>query len=137
MVVNSALWKLFDNFEERDIHQHGLDRLEVERARGLCKRNLDDAARFTPLLLEHSYRQIQALLLLVSWMFVIIMERRLIKFKKVFFPAGDITAVLGPLIRIGQRAFMPRRRLSLFNGQQLRIPGPAENRNILGRFPYG
>ena len=66
MVVNSALWRLFGNFEERDLRQHGLERLDNERARELCRRNLDDAARCTPLLLEHSYRQIQALLLMVS-----------------------------------------------------------------------
>lgn len=65
-VVISGLWVMFGNFGERDMHQHGLDKLEFERARALCKRNLDDAARCTPLLLEHSYRQIQALLLLVS-----------------------------------------------------------------------
>lgn len=65
-VVNSGLWTMFNNFGERDLHQHGLDEQEFERAKALCKRNLDDAARCTPLLLEHSYRQIQALLLLVS-----------------------------------------------------------------------
>ncbi|TKA64859.1 hypothetical protein B0A49_08003 [Cryomyces minteri] len=63
-VVNSGLWAMFNNFGERDLHHFGLDELEFERARALCKRNLDDAARCTPLLLEHSYRQIQALLLL-------------------------------------------------------------------------
>ncbi|MCJ1233243.1 hypothetical protein MMC14_001198 [Varicellaria rhodocarpa] len=67
-VVNSGLWKLFNNFGERDLHQHGLDELEFERARALCKRSLDDAARCTPLLLEHSYRQIQALLLLSTFL---------------------------------------------------------------------
>ncbi len=66
IVVISGLWAMFNNFGERDLHYHGLDELEFERARALCQRNLDDAARSTPLLLEHSYRQIQALLLLVS-----------------------------------------------------------------------
>ncbi len=66
IVVIAGLWAMFKNFEERDLHHHGLDELEFERARVLCKRNLDDAARCTPLVLEHSYRQIQALLLLVS-----------------------------------------------------------------------
>ena len=65
-VVICGLWAMFNNFGDRDLHQHGLDELEVERARALCKRNLDDAARCTPLLLEPSYLQIQALLLLVS-----------------------------------------------------------------------
>ena len=65
-VVNSALWKLFGNFEERDLHQHALDRLEVERAKELCEKNLDNVARCTPVVLAHSYRQIQALLLLAS-----------------------------------------------------------------------
>lgn len=65
-VVISGLWVMFNNFGQRDLHPHGLDKLELERARALCKRNLDDAARCTPLLLEHSYRQIQALLLLVG-----------------------------------------------------------------------
>ncbi len=76
-MVNSGLWAMFNNFGERDRHQHGLDELEFERARALCKRNLDDAARCTPLLLEHSYRQIQALLLLVSRASVKMVERRL------------------------------------------------------------
>ncbi|KAI9801894.1 MAG: hypothetical protein M1833_002208 [Piccolia ochrophora] len=44
-VVNAGLWTMFNNFGERDLRQHGLDELEVERARALCKRNLDDAAR--------------------------------------------------------------------------------------------
>ena len=66
IVVISGLWVMFNNFGERDLHQHGLDELEFERAKALCKRNLDDAARCTPLLLEHSYRQIQALFSLVS-----------------------------------------------------------------------
>ena len=65
-VVNAGLWSMFNNFGERDLHQHGLDGLEVERAIALCKRSLDDAARCIPLLLEHSYKQIQALLLLVG-----------------------------------------------------------------------
>ncbi|KAK4993892.1 hypothetical protein LTR66_005307 [Elasticomyces elasticus] len=65
-VVNAGLWNMFSNFGEGDLHQHGLEELEFERSRALCKRNLDDAARCTPLLLEHSYRQIQALLLLAS-----------------------------------------------------------------------
>ena len=76
-VVNSGLWTMFNNFGERDLHQHGLDELEFERAKALCKRNLDDAARCTPLLLEHSYRQIQALLLLVIQAFVKMVKRRL------------------------------------------------------------
>ncbi|KAL8900767.1 MAG: hypothetical protein Q9207_005538 [Kuettlingeria erythrocarpa] len=63
-VVISGLWAMFGNFGVRDLHQHGLDEVEFERAKALCKRNLDDAARCTPLLLEPSYRQIQALLLL-------------------------------------------------------------------------
>ena len=66
IVVHAGLWNMFGHFGERDLHQFGLDRLEFERARALCKRNLDAAARSTPLLLERSYRQIQALLLLVS-----------------------------------------------------------------------
>lgn len=76
-VVNCGLWKMFNNFGERDLHQHGLDELEFERARALCKRSLDDAARYTPLLLEHSYRQIQALLLLVSRACVRLVKHRL------------------------------------------------------------
>ncbi|KAL8916800.1 MAG: hypothetical protein Q9208_008339 [Pyrenodesmia sp. 3 TL-2023] len=44
-VVISGLWALFGNFGVRDLHQHGLDEQEFERARALCKRNLDDAAR--------------------------------------------------------------------------------------------
>lgn len=64
-MVNAGLWSLFHNFGERDLHQHGLDDLQVERARAICKRNLDEAARSTPLLLERSYTQIHALLLLV------------------------------------------------------------------------
>ncbi|KAF7513801.1 hypothetical protein GJ744_007852 [Endocarpon pusillum] len=67
-VVICGLWKMFHNFGERDLHQHGLDELEFERARALCKRSLDDAARCTPLLIEHSYRQIQALLLLSAFL---------------------------------------------------------------------
>lgn len=66
IVVNSGLWAMFNNFGARDLHQYGLDELEFERAKALCKRNLDDATRCTPLVLEHSYRQIQALLLLVG-----------------------------------------------------------------------
>lgn len=66
IVVTSGLWAMFNNFGERDLNQFGLDELEFERAKALCKRNLDDTARCTPLLLEHSYRQIQALLLLVA-----------------------------------------------------------------------
>lgn len=77
IVVISGLWTMFNNFGERDLHQHGLDELEFERARALCKRNLDDAAGCTPLLLEHSYRQIQALLLLVSRASVKMVKRRL------------------------------------------------------------
>ena len=77
IVLNSGLWAMFNNFGERDLHQHGLDELEFERAIALCKRNLDDAARCTPLLLEHSYRQIQALLLLVSRASVKMVKRRL------------------------------------------------------------
>lgn len=77
IVVIAGLWTMFNNFGERDLHQHGLDELEVEGARALCKRNLDDAARCTPLLLEHSYRQVQALLLLVSRASVKKVERRL------------------------------------------------------------
>ena len=77
IVVISGLWAMFNNFGERDLHQQGLDELEFERARALCKRNLDDAARCTPLLLEHSYRQIQALLLLVSRASVKMVKRRL------------------------------------------------------------
>ena len=69
-VVNAGLWAMFNNFEERDLRQHGLDELEFERARAICTRNLDDAARCSPLLLERSYRQIQALLLLVSRAFL-------------------------------------------------------------------
>lgn len=69
-VVISGLWAMFGNFGVRDLHKHGLDEPEFERAKALCKRNLDDAARCTPLLLEPSYRQIQALLLLVSRMAV-------------------------------------------------------------------
>ena len=76
-VVNAGLWAMFNNFGERDLHQHGIDELEFERARALCKRNLDHAARCTPLLLEHSYRQIQALLLLVSRASVKKVKRRL------------------------------------------------------------
>ena len=76
-VVNAGLWNMFNNFGERDLHQHGLDELDFERARALCKRNLDDAARCTLLLLEHSYRQIQALLLLVSPASVKMLKRRL------------------------------------------------------------
>ena len=76
-VVNAGLWTMFNNFGERDLHQHRLDKLEFERARALCKRNLDDAARCTPLLLEHSYRQIQALLLLVSRASVKMVKHRL------------------------------------------------------------
>ncbi|KAL8784943.1 MAG: hypothetical protein Q9213_003685 [Squamulea squamosa] len=68
VVVISGLWSMFNNFGEADIHRHGLDGLEVEHAKALCKRNLDDAARCTPLLLEHSYRQIQALLLLSAFL---------------------------------------------------------------------
>ncbi|KAL8768561.1 MAG: hypothetical protein Q9209_005246 [Squamulea sp. 1 TL-2023] len=68
VVVISGLWAMFNNFGVPDMHQHGLDELEVEQARALCKRNLDDAARCTPLLLEHSYRQIQALLLLSAFL---------------------------------------------------------------------
>ena len=76
-VVNCCLWTMFNNFGERDLHQHGLDKLEFERATALCKRNLDDAARCTPLLLEHSYRQIQALLFLVCRASVKMVKRRL------------------------------------------------------------
>jgi len=65
-VVIACLWELFSNFGECDLHQHGIDGLELERAKVICKRNLDDAVQCTPLLLNHSYRQIQALLLLVS-----------------------------------------------------------------------
>lgn len=68
IVAISGLWALFNNFGERDLHHHGLDELEFERARALCKRNLDDAARCTPLLLEHSIRQIQAMLLLSAFL---------------------------------------------------------------------
>ena len=68
---------MFNNFGKRDLLQHGLDELEFERATALCKRNLDDVARCTPLLLEHSYRQIQALLLLVSRASVKMIKRRL------------------------------------------------------------
>lgn len=66
IVVNAGLWNLFNNFGPVDLHRHGLEELEFERARALCKRNLDDAVNYTPILLEPSYRQIQALLLLVS-----------------------------------------------------------------------
>lgn len=76
-VVICGLWKMFNNFGEHDLHQHGLDELEFERARALCKRSLDDAARCTPLLVEHSYRQIQALLLLVSRACVRLVKRGL------------------------------------------------------------
>ena len=75
IVVNCGLWKMFNNFGERDLHQHGLDELAFERARALCKQNLDDAACCTPLLLEHSYRQIQALLLLVSQVSIKMVKR--------------------------------------------------------------
>ena len=78
IVAISGLWALFNNFGERDLHHHGLDELEFERARALCKRNLDDAARCTPLLLEHSIRQIQAMLLLASRASVQMVKRRLI-----------------------------------------------------------
>lgn len=76
-VVNTGLWELFNNFEERDLRQHGIDELELERARAVCKRSLDNAARCTPLLLDHSYRQIQALLFLVSQACCRLVQRRL------------------------------------------------------------
>ena len=78
-MVSSDLWKMFNNFGEPDLHQHGLNELDFERARAICKRNLDDAARCTRLLFEHSYRQIQALLLLVSRASVKVVKRRLKK----------------------------------------------------------
>lgn len=65
-VVNAGLWKLFNNFEDRDLYQHRIDKQDFEDARLACKNNLDETARSTPLLLDHSYIQIQALLLLVS-----------------------------------------------------------------------
>jgi hypothetical protein len=65
-VVHAGLWKMFNNFGAQDLHLHVLDELEFERSIALCKRCLDAAARCTPLILEHSYRQIQALLLLES-----------------------------------------------------------------------
>ena len=76
-VVLCGLWKMINNFGEQDLHQHGLDELEFKRAKVLCRRSLDDAARSTPLLLEHSYRQIQALFLLVSRACVRIVKRLL------------------------------------------------------------
>ena len=65
-VVNVCLWKLFDSFGERDLRQHRIDKQEFEEAKTVCKRTLDEAVRCTPLLLGHSYTQIQAMLLLVS-----------------------------------------------------------------------
>jgi hypothetical protein len=76
-VVNSGLWKLFNNFGERDLQQHGIDGLETERAIALCKQSLDTAAHCIPLLLEHSYLQIQALLHLVSLSSTRLVKRRL------------------------------------------------------------
>lgn len=69
-VVKCGLWRIFNNFAPRDVHQHGLDQLEFERAKALCKRSLNDTARRTQLVLAHSYRHIQALLLLVRQMSV-------------------------------------------------------------------
>ena len=51
-VVNAGLWNLFNNFGQADRRRHGLEDLEFERARALCKRNLDEAISRTPLLLE-------------------------------------------------------------------------------------
>src|SRR3954465_15245086 len=65
LVVVSCLWIMFNNFTDRDLRQHGLDKFEFEHAQAVCKQTLDDAARSTPLLLDHSYRQIQAILHLV------------------------------------------------------------------------
>ena len=65
-VTNVCLWKLFANFGERDLRLHQIDAHEFEQAKMVCKRTLDTAVRSTPLLLDHSYIQIQAILLLVS-----------------------------------------------------------------------
>ena len=65
VMVNVGLWKVFTNFGERDLVQHGIELREFDQAIAVCRRNLDNAVCYTPLLLDHSHMQIQALLFLV------------------------------------------------------------------------
>lgn len=57
---------MFDSFGECDLLQHKINKQDFEQAKMVCKRTLDTAVSCTPLVLDHSYTQIQALLLLVS-----------------------------------------------------------------------
>lgn len=66
IVMMAGLWELLHNLGHDNVRQQGISESEIEDAKSLLKHSIDDAARSMPLLLDHSYRQIQALFLLVS-----------------------------------------------------------------------
>lgn len=66
IVANCGLWKLLKNLEEHEFYQQDDEQAEYTNARSICEQNLEKAAAALPLLLEHSYIQIQALSLLVD-----------------------------------------------------------------------
>lgn len=67
-LVNLGFYYILQDFDRRDLLQHGLSETDIDAAIALCRGNAEVMARSTPLLLEHSHEQIQALLFMVSTM---------------------------------------------------------------------
>lgn len=64
-LINCMLYNLWTDLHPDD-RAREFDEQQVERNIAICRANVEDAGRNTPLVLEHSLEQIQALLMLVS-----------------------------------------------------------------------
>jgi hypothetical protein len=133
IIVTAGLWDMFNMFGSHDLQQHGIDELELDRAKAICKQSLEDAARCTPLLLDHSYRQIQALLFLVSKQCITSINNQLTKIGTL--SNTDVASVTGLVVFVGMRPTMPRSRLSLSELQQLRSRRWTKNHHFLDCLP--